>query len=197
MKVPVKKVARKRISNELIAIMIVVLVVVSIMGFLPLLKGPQLTGAQVAETWLELTQEVGCNFDDGSINFSTMKKDVTRARNTNWSDQVGDWWIINNTGTIDLSINISVSGGNWLFTSQAAASPYWQYMCNESDSGTCTVASFANVPSTATTLMLSNLSETAGSDTSIFAVNASVPNEESAGAKNGTVIASCWSETGT
>ena len=187
--------ARRRVSDEMLAILVVILFVVSMISFIPVARwsitvfGP-INETGIAKVNLTIASETGCDFTDNRIDLGAGK-----ALQENNSEMVGDWWILENTGTVNVTVNISVANSDWLFDSQAAPSKWWKYNCNASttQSGNCLVTDYTQVESSLVTagIALDGLEPSATIDEGTFGTNATVPDTESSGLKEGEILAFC------
>ena len=184
--------ARRRISNEMITWMVIALVIISIIGFLPFL-GPGITGAQStqrANVTLDISETVGCDFIDDSIDFSSMTQNEQKSSRT-----TGDNWTLQNTGTVNITVNISTDtddSDGWLFSSQQVASNYWYYRCINALSGSCNITANAQIRFVSNEWALYNLTPFSSEDNVTLQTNVTVPGEEGSGSKTGAVRAECY-----
>ncbi len=191
---------KPNLSNNQITTLLILAISISAVSTLTIysLGFHKITGAAPTDTAITnvtVYAEVGCDFADDIINFGSVLQGVT-----NTSEQIGDWWLLSNTGTTNLSINLSIQAvPDWLWTSATGCSGtcvaetnYWGYKCNSTQSGACQFITYRPVrDSIGDEIALRGLEQDKSMNNATFGVNITVPIGESAGEKIGTVQAVC------
>ena len=179
-----------KISNNNLTILLLLAIVASISGtWVSLTFMDSITGAATTTgtTSLTVNATIACSATDSTANLGILE----RGKNNN-SEKKNDFLVIENTGNVPQ--NISGYSTESLFDSDAAPTRNWSMHCNATQSGTCrTVYRKINATQgTAETLVL-NLVSAAATDELTAGVNATVPAQESSGAKSGTITFYCVS----
>ena len=184
-------------SDLITKISLILLIVIMIFALLPLLERgiTNITGAYDvsarANTTLTLSQEIGCDFVDDAIDFGQVLQDIN-----NDSFQIQDNWTLQNTGTVNITVNVTVNTNNsagWLFSTQQVNSDYWFYRCSDTKSGECNISSYAQVRFVANEIAVWNVSPSSDKDNITLQTNITVPHDEPSGSKSGTIRAECFS----
>ena len=197
--------AKLKLSDNQLTLLLMVAIFISLVSTLTIyqlgtykITGYQTTPTSEAQANLTVESQVGCDFIDNFIDLGSVPQDES-----NNSDIVVDYWVIQNTGTENVTVNISVYNppSGWLFTSATACggdcqaeTQYWQYYCNQSQSlsGICLVSSYTDVRALMTEeIALTGLESGLTYHNATFGVNATVPSGESSGSKYGDVQARC------
>lgn len=147
---------------------------------------------------LTITSVVSCTMTDNLVSFGAMARgDSNTSNHTNVNSTgypIGDFMVLENNGNVNITINVNTSKELW--TSTPAASGNWLIRCeSDSDTNATCNSTYAQVVRVSSLILETGLTPLDGNaDNITIGFNITVPNDEPAGAKNGTVTFYC-SET--
>jgi len=191
--------ARRRrivISDSMLAILAAVALIFAGAAFL---EFSEITGyaTSPADVTLTVSGSVSCSATDNAIDFGTLG-----VEDMNYSTHAdsGDYHTVENTGNENLTVNGSVT--EEMFDTVSAPDTSWEYYCHATtESGTCSLTAYDYIPDVATDLttgeLVYNLTPAAVEDELIIAHNVTIPADELADAKSGTVTYVCLQTAGT
>ncbi|MBU3940616.1 MAG: hypothetical protein KKH88_01675 [Nanoarchaeota archaeon] len=183
--------AKKKISNNLLSILLGFAILTSIVGILASMNilSP-LTGAatqQNATVNLTVIGVSSCILSDSNINFSVPL--VRLSSNKSDDPAVNDYHALENDGNTNLSITAWGATDLWGTTNNDNK---WMIRCNNTQSGVCT-STYANVPNIvgSAVTVLDGLESEDTIDLVYLGVNVTVPNDEPSGIKGGFITYIC------
>ncbi len=204
----------RRISNNVLLVLVVFAVISSVIGTLVSLNMISLTGRATTlegTTNLTVTSVTSCAINDSLVSFGSMQRNEynTSAELNTTSDEagsIGDFMMITNDGNTNITIfvNVSVDEDDWLWDTKPSSSTFWAVRCENSDDGNSSNnQSWADVPgegNPAYTIItrLTPVANAGGTplDNVTVGFNVTVPADEPTGYKNGTVTFFCSETSG-
>ncbi len=202
----------KEISNSTLALMVVAAILVSVFGsFLSLSKLNQLDGATGYAT--SATGKANLTVSaESSISIATddvIELGTLAVNETNTSDILNDWWTIENTGGVNVSVSLFYgTQGSGTYANEKGFGPFstettqsggcvdrlgdaihtcFQVKCNSSLSGYDCNNTYYPLPASTGGNLIVDLDYDPGVDLAVFGVNVTVPLDEPAGNKEQTV----------
>lgn len=184
----------KDVSNQTLAVLVLVGIGISLLGFLNAFSdGDKLTGMittnvtqNTSTTSFKVLSILFLNMTDASINFGDLDTDATTD-----SETVKDWFNFTNDGTISFTVSAYGTGSPFTSTTGGAnvlPTSNYQVHANFSQSGTINTT-YAAVPnSTAPRTLITGLSKTTGSDKAALGIRVTVPPDEDAGSKSANLV---------
>ena len=191
---------KPNLSNNSLAVLLIFAIVISVVGtwisvsYIEDLN--QLTGlatSDIGNTTLTVTSETSCTTDnDDVIAFGNLGRNETNQS----EDAANDFIILENNGNTALNVSVNVTSSNLVLWDDSVygtiGSTYWRIRCVNTQSGSCINSTYVNLPSDAsTTLLVADLDPSDSSDNLSIAINVTVPDDESSGAKMGQVTFYC------
>ncbi len=182
-----------KLSNNVLSILLGFAILFSIAGTwmsisyidsLNLLTG-KATDTASGTTQLTVASATSCSAVDNAINFGTMARSTS-----NTSEIANDFITIQNDGNLDANVTVYATEELWDSAGYQTPSDYWMIHCNASESGTCNTT-YLQVPNTDGNMLVTNLDSLDTIDLLTVGVNVTVPADEPAGAKSGTLLFTC------
>ena len=183
-----------KVSNNTLAVLLLFALVISVFGTLAsvyYIDSLNLLTGRATNDWgnvtLSVTGAVSCQTSDNAIAFGSIARGTS-----NDSYNASDYFTVNNNGNTLINVTVNATENLWDTATYNPPSAYWQIKCNNTDTGSCATASYANVPAVTNAVeLVTNLQSAAGSDNVTVAVNVTVPNDEPTGSKSGQVTFWC------
>lgn len=179
-----------KISNNNLVVLLGVAIFISIIGtWATLSLIDQITGAATSTgtASLTITSVTSCTTSgDNSIAFGTLARGTS-----NNSDNKSDWISLENDGNVDINVSAYASAELWADSSYVAPTAYWQIECNSSQGASCQTGYVNLAASASRTSLETNLTPNDDADLMYVGVNVTVPSDETAGAKSGTMTFEC------
>jgi hypothetical protein len=184
-------------SNNTLSVLLVMVMAISLFGTfasVSYISSNSITGHATSNvtgtTSVTVDSETSCTAVDSTIAFGTLARGVV-----NDSEEQSDFITIENNGNAIINVTAYMTEDLWDVASNQAPNANWRIHCNSVQDGgstTCT-GSYGNIP-TSDGIVLSNLLVPAdATDLLTVGVNITVPNDETAGAKTGTIKFVCLS----
>ena len=180
----------KDISNETIALLVGVGIIISVVGLFLNITGTGIVGITGAhpsgdETGTGTTEINVSAYVDGEVEDGDIDLGDHGIGQVNNSEDMLDWYVIETIGTV--TINISANASSSLFDSLDLDSDYYQIHCHNITpvgDGTCTQAEYTAVTDGAPTLLVNDLLRYTKTR---IGIQATVPPDETAGVKSGDI----------
>ncbi len=110
----------------------------------------------------------------------------------NDSETVSDYITVENNGNVLLNISAYETEDLWDVVANQAPNANWRIRCNTAEAGTCNT-SYTNIPTSDGHILVKGLTPSDAADVLTVGVNITVPNDETSGAKTGTIRFVCLS----
>lgn len=184
----------KDVSNQTLAVLVLVGIGISLLGFLNAVSdGDKLTGMipvnvtqNTSTTSFKILAVLFLNLTDASINLGDLG-----IGETNDSETRSDWFNITNDGTISFTVKAYGTASPFTSTSGGAnllPTNFYKVHTNFTQSGTANFT-YINVPnSTAPHTLITGLAKNSGSDKAAFGISVTVPDNEDAGSKSANLV---------
>jgi len=186
-----------KISNNNLSVLLVMVIVVSLFGTfasITYLSSNGITGFATSNvtgtTSVTVSSETSCTAVDNTIAFGTLARGAV-----NDSETLSDYITIENNGNSVINVSAYATEDLWDVVSNQAPNANWRIHCNTVQDGgstTCT-ADYTNIPTSDGVVLSELLVPADATDLLTVGVNITVPNDETAGAKTGTIKFVCLS----
>ena len=180
-----------KISNNSLVVLLTVAIIASISGTFVSVNfiDDFITGAATTtgNVTITVSSTASCTATDAIVAFGNLGENETNSSNA----ANLDWIVLENNGNVNL--NVTGYGSVELFATAAAAVPstYWMIQCNGTEGGNCNTT-WSNVEAVgAPGLLVTEWTYSNTVDEVNISVNVTVPDDESAGAKNGEITFTC------
>ena len=178
--------ADEGISNNVIAALLVVAIVLSIGGFYMIMAKPVgITGAwstsQNGTVSANATATLSIMLTDASINLGNIATNATRS-----SSDASDYFVLENDGNTVADIQVNATNP-FSSATKCPSLPCAGFYSVSAGATNANCANNSNMAGASSGLLLDNLNYVDGSDTSSIGVSVTIPGDEPPGVKSSTV----------
>jgi hypothetical protein len=179
----------KVLNNNGLVVLLTVAIIASVSGtFLSInFIDDVITGAATTtgNVTITVSSTAGCSATDAIIAFGNLAQN--ESNNTGGANN--DTIHIANTGNTNLDVTAETSVN--LFSQRDAPSAFWRISCYLAESGSCNTTEHNVQEASNATSLITSLDFNDGTDDFNVSINVTVPDNETAGAKNGELTFTC------
>lgn len=185
-----------KISNNTLSVFLVLAIVLSVFGTFVsityLNSSEYFTGHATSNvtgtTSITVAGETSCTASDSTIAFGTLDRTAV-----NDSETISDYITIENNGNSVMNISAYMTEDLWDVAGNQAPNSNWRIHCNAAQDGGSTTcnSTYTNILTSDGSILTTLLVPADATDLLTVGVNITVPSDETAGAKTGTIKFVC------
>jgi len=188
-----------KVSNNILSVLLGMVILLSLFGTftsVSYLSSNTITGHATSNvtgtTSVTVESQTSCTAGDSTIAFGTLARGIT---NTSEDLDTPDYITIENNGNAVINVSAFASEELWDVVGNQAPNANWAIHCNAAQDGGSTSCEtvYENLPTSDGVILSQLLVPADATDLLTVGVNITVPSDETAGAKTGTITFVCLS----